>query len=130
MSKFNDFRFEGLDYQAYSNKYATMNRVSENGDKIVMRVADSHLLKTRYGWAFIIDAKHVIFLKDWNVNCNYYQNEVLFDRNYFVIKEWGYHPDFDELDTLPTFDDYKAIAQEQQDAKNAVEWAIKGSYKS
>lgn len=130
MSKFNDFRFEGLDYQAYSNKYATMKRVSENGDKIVMRVADSHLLKTRYGWAFIVDAKHVIFLKDWCVNCNYYQNEVMFDRNYFVIKEWGYHSDFDELDTLPTFDDYKAIAQVQQDANNHVEWAIKGSYKS
>ena len=55
-------------------------------------------------------------------------SEVLFNRDYFTVKEWGDWSEFGLLDKLPTFDDYKKIAEEQQ--KAVCQWAIHGSYRS
>lgn len=93
---FNDFRFSGLNYRDQSNKYFTMERVNADETKIVVRVGESHLLQTKYGYALILDCSHVVFLKNWQVSCNYFGNEVLLDKKYFEVKEWGEHYDFGE----------------------------------
>ena len=59
---FNDFRFAGLDYEDASHKYYTMNRITADETKVVVKVADAHLVETRYGYALILDYRHVQFL--------------------------------------------------------------------
>lgn len=96
MSKdFNEFRFRGLDYKEKSNKYWTMKRVSDDETKIVVKTVTDQIVKTRYGYALILDDKHVVFLKDWQVSDNYYGVEVLLTKEYFIPKEWG---NFDEYE--------------------------------
>lgn len=41
---FNNFRFENLNWHQVSNNYYSMNRVSEDEKKIVVKVADEHFL--------------------------------------------------------------------------------------
>src|SRR5690625_2402189 len=48
LSKFDQFRFEGLDVRQRSNKYYELNRVTADEKKIVIKIADSHLIQTRY----------------------------------------------------------------------------------
>lgn len=129
-TNFNDFRFEGLNYKNISNKYMTMNRISGNKDKIVVKVADSHLQKTRYGFALILDNTHVIFLKDWQVDQNYYGNEVLLNKKFFMPKEWGIWEDFFEDPEQLNWDTWMNAAIEQDsfvdedgDKLNRVHWA-------
>lgn len=90
MSKeFNEFRFGDLNFKSKSNKYWTMDRVSASENKIVVKVADSHILKTKFGYALILNAEYVVFLKDWQVDQNYYGTEVLLTKEYFIPKKWG-----------------------------------------
>lgn len=97
MKNFNEFRFEGLNHRECSNKYLTMNRTNADDTKIIVKVADSHILKTRYGYALILDWNHVVFLKDWQVDINYFGNEVLLTKEYWNVKEWGdFSDEFDE----------------------------------
>jgi hypothetical protein len=64
MISFNEFRFDGLKCREVSNKYFTMSRVSEDENKIIVKVDDSHIVKTRYGYALILNAEYVLFLKE------------------------------------------------------------------
>lgn len=86
---FNEYRFKELNYRNKSNKYFTMDRVSADETKIVVKVGDSHIIETRFGFALILDEKHVVFLKNWQVDSNYYGTEVLLTKEYFTVKEWG-----------------------------------------
>lgn len=123
MSKFNDFRFSGLSCKDQSNKYFTMNRISDNKNKIVVKTADEHLIETRYGYALILDHTHVVFLKSWQVSDNYFGIEVLLDHKYFNVKEWGEWDDFGEAEEKDmTFEYWLAAAKEQQKAGNEVRW--------
>ena len=110
---FNDFRFDGLNWRQYSNKYLTMERVSDDKNKIVVKVADEHIIQTKFGYALILDHSHVVFLKSWQVNNNYYGTEVLLTREYFNIKEWGEHEDFDEEPENLDFNTWLEAAKEQ-----------------
>lgn len=128
-ANFNDFRFEGLSYKNISNKYMTMNRVSDDKDKIVVKVADSHLQKTKYGYALILDHTHVVFLKYWQVDQNYYGNEVLLNKKYFIPKEWGEWDEFFEDPEQLEWDAWMNAAIEQdsfvdEDGRklNRVQW--------
>lgn len=87
MSDFNKFRFAGLDCKDKSNKYLTMNRVSADENKIVVKVGDAHIFKARYGYGLILDRTHLVWLKDWQVSENYYGIEVLLTKEYFNVKE-------------------------------------------
>lgn len=130
--EFNDFRFEGLDWYQQSNKYLSMNRVSEDENKVVVKVADCHLISTRFGYALILDESHVVFLKSWQVSSNYYGNEVLLQRNFFDVKEWGDFSDNfgenpDNLDFncwLETARAQDAYTDEEGDRLNVVKWEI------
>ena len=119
--KFNSYRFEGLNHRAASNKYLTMDRVSENEDKIVVKVADCHLLRTRYGYGLILDRHHVCWLKDWAVSVNWYGNEVLLDRKYFSPRGWGEFDEFDDDEESLTWDHWLQIANAQSDT-TCVRW--------
>lgn len=127
--EFNDFRFEGLEWSEQSNKYLTMKRVSKDENRIVVKVGDAHLIQTRFGYALILDRTRVIFLKDWQVSRNYYGNEILLTREYFNVKEWGEHNDFEDKDQYTNFNEWVAIAKEQDELEdedgfkaNSVKW--------
>jgi len=132
MSKkdFNEFRFAGLDYRSKSNKYLTMNRVSTDESKIVVKVSDSHIFQTKYGYGLILDRTHVVWLKDWQVNINYYGIEVLLTREYFNVKESS--KDFDEFCDEPenlTWEEWLTTAKAQDSIldedgfkANTVKW--------
>lgn len=106
-------KFEGLNYKHLSNKYLTMNRVSQDNNKIVVKFASDHLLKTKYGYALILNRTHVVFLKEWQVNISYYGIEVLLERETFNVKEWGEFSDFDDTTDLLSFDNLVEIAKQQ-----------------
>jgi hypothetical protein len=119
---FNEFRFEGLDFKPASNKYWTMKRVNADETKIVVNVGSHHLQKTKYGYALILDEKHVVFIKDWQVNQNYFGNEVIIIKKYFNVKEWGQWESFgDEPENLE-WAEWLRVAKLQQDAETVVKW--------
>ena len=105
-----------------------MNRVSNDENKIVVKVADSHLQKTKFGYALILDQNHVTFLKDWQVNQNYFGNEVLLNRDYWNPKEWGEFEDFGENPENLEWITWLEIAKEQNGTDddgikiNPVKW--------
>ena len=126
---FNEFRFAGLNYRDKSNKYFTMDRVSADKNKIVVKVADEHLLPTKYGFALILDCSHVIFIKDWQVDRNYYGNEVMLTKEYFNVKEWGDFSDFGEEPEnlkwetwLDTAKEQDSLVDEDGEKMNRVNW--------
>ena len=131
MSKdFNEFRFSGLHLEEQSNKYLTMNRVSDDENKVVVKVGTDHLLKTKYGFALILNSTHVVFLKDWQVDINYFGNEVLIDKDYWLVKQWGDFSDvFDDSEDNLKFEKWLSVAKIQQEARdkdgdkiNIVHW--------
>ena len=126
---FNEFRFAGLNYRDKSNKYFTMNRVSEDENKIVVKVADEHLLQTKYGFALILDCSHVVFVKDWQVDRNFYGNEVILTKEYFNVKEWGDFSNFGEEPEnlkwetwLETAKEQDSLVGEDGEKLNRVNW--------
>lgn len=120
---FREFLFKGLDVRSTSNKYYTCKRHNDDYTKLCIKVADSHLIPTKYGYALVLDHTRVVFLRDWQVNRNYYGNEVILDKNYFVVKEWGNHSEF-SIDDEPTgFEHWVTVAKAQADAENIVKWA-------
>ena len=136
--EFNDFRFEGLNYREASNKYYTMERVSEDETKIVVKVADSHLFKSKYGYGLILNANHVVWLKDWQVSQNYYGNEILLSKKYFIVKEYGDFAEFGYERENETFEEWLEVAKEQNAIKtdedgfktriNPVKWEKKSGH--
>ena len=124
MTNFNEFRFDGLKCREVSNKYFTMKRVSEDENKIVVKVADNHIIKTRYGYALILNAEHVLFLKEWQVDQNYYGNEVLLNKEFFIPKKWGdFSLDFEfEEDNLDWNEWLNTAIAQNNEEDNEVRW--------
>lgn len=130
--KFNEFRFKGLDWykqsMSKSSSYLRMNRVSEDGDKVVVRVADSHIKPTRYGDVQLqLDRQHAVYLKHWQVEshtdpysgANGY--EVVLDRKYFKPKETRYaNKDFSSDKSRLSFDHWRKVAESQDRSGNTV----------
>lgn len=119
---FNEYRFAGLDFKSASNKYWTMKRVNADESKIVVKVAESMLQPTRYGYALILDDKHVVFIKDWQVNINYFGCEVLLTKEYFNVKEWGTWESFGDEPQNLEWAEWLRVAKLQQDAETVVKW--------
>lgn len=120
---FNDFRFSGLNYNSISNNYYSMKRVNEEENKIVIKVGDAHLIETKFGYALILNYDHVVFLKEWQVDKNYFGNEVILTKEYFIPKKWGEHTEFTDEEENLKFDTWLKVAKEQQDFGNIVKWA-------
>lgn len=124
MTSFNEFRFDGLKCREVSNKYFTMSRVSEDENKIIVKVNDSHIVKTRYGYALILNAEYVLFLKEWQVDQNYYGNEVLLNKEFFIPKKWGnFSLDFEfEEDNLDWNEWLNTAIAQNNEEDNEVRW--------
>lgn len=108
-----------------------MDRVSDDENKIVVKVSPDNLIETKYGYALILDYSHVVFLKFWQVSNNYYGTEVLLAREFFNVKEWGEHEDFVEDEKNLNFDRWLEAAKAQDsltdedgDRINIVRWEI------
>ena len=110
---FKEWLFDGMNVKDKSNKYLTCDRVNADETKIIVRVADSHLIPTRYGWALILDYSHVVFLKDWAVDQNYFGNEVMLTKQYFNVKEWGAHEEFGDDEDNLKWETWLNVAKEQ-----------------
>lgn len=120
--KYLESKFPGLNAREQSDKYWTCDRVSSDKNTIIVKVADSHLLPTKYGYALILDTTHVVFLKDWQVNRNYYGNEVMLNKDYFIVKEWGQFLEFEKDEDNLKFETWRKAAFHQQNAKTKVYW--------
>lgn len=113
--------FDGLHVERKSNKYLTMDRVSKDGEKIVVNVAGEHLRKTPYGQALILDDNHVVYLKDFNVSINYFGNEVMLNKKYWKVTERpGYSNEFGENKANYSFSTWAKAAKAQK--KTKVMW--------
>lgn len=123
LSDFNEFRFDGLEPRTASNKYYTMNRVSEDGERIVVKVADSHLFKSPYGYGLTLDKDHVVWLKNWAVSQNWYGNEVMLTKQYFNVKaSKRSNANFDSEPQNLSFEHWRDVAYAQQKAGTYVRW--------
>lgn len=101
-----------------------MSRVSEDENKIIVKVDDSHIVKTRYGYALILNAEYVLFLKEWQVDQNYYGNEVLLNKEFFIPKKWGdFSLDFEfEEDNLDWNEWLNTAIAQNNEEDNEVRW--------
>ena len=130
--KFNEFRYGGLDWWkeslSKSSGYLHMNRVSEDGDKIVVRVSDEHVKSTRYGNIQLqLDSQHVVYLKQWQVESHTepYKGasgfEVVLDRKYFNPKQTKVtNQSFSNNKAALSFDHWKSVALKQEKSGNSV----------
>lgn len=125
---FNEFRFNGLNFRQETNKYMTMNRVSADKNKIVVKTGANHLFKSRYGYGLIVDEHSVVWLKEWQVNSNWYTEEddsveIVLDRKFWKVVKFGdFWDGFGKNDT--DFDFWLECAEVQQKAENKVKWEI------
>lgn len=117
---FNDYRFAGLEYESASNKYYTMNRISKDESRIVVKVGASHLIETKFGYALILNHDYVVFLKDWQVNQSFYGNEVIIDKKYWLPKQWGCHENFGYDEENLIFENWLKTAKLQQSYKDEL----------
>ncbi len=135
--EFQNYRFEGLNWNKASNKYYSVEQYNKNSDNAIIRVSDDHLIKTQYGYGFKTDADNVVWLKDWQVNQNYFGNYVLANKKYWKESKSKYSDnnllsyDKSSPNRLDSFEKVKALAKEQSEHKESgrVRWEIKGSGK-
>lgn len=130
--KFNEFRFAGLDWYkqstSKSSSYIHMNRVSEDGDKIVVRVDESHIKATRYGNVQLqLDKQHAVYLKQWQVESHTepYKGangfEVVLDKKFFTPKETKYADNnFLSDKSRLSFSHWRKVAEKQDRSGNTV----------
>lgn len=123
VSEFDKKILDGLEPRGKSNQYITANRVSADGKKIIVKVADAHLRKSKFGYILILDRNHVVFLKEWQVSKNYFGNEVLLNKDYWIVKEFGDFSDefFEEKQNLE-FEEWLNTAKLQEEHENYVTW--------
>lgn len=112
---FNEFRFSGLKPRQVGKYEVELDRVSADKEKCVERIAISHLYETKYGYALILNDKQVVFLKSWQVE-NKASVEVILNKKYFKVCDWGEFPDFLGADEKNTnFEHWVEIAEAQQE---------------
>ena len=123
-TEYSQKRFPTLNGKDLSNKYWTMDRVSKDGNEIVVHVADEHVVPTKYGAALILDADNVVFIKNWQYDKNYYGTEVRLNKQYWKVSKWGDHSDlFGTGDGKNhEFSDWVKVAKAQTKADNFVHW--------
>ena len=127
---FDLFRFKGLEPKIASNKYLHMNRVSADKSKIVVRFGTAHIFRTEYGFGFIVGQNHIVWLKNWQVDFNWYADafdacEIVLDKQFYNPKEAN--KPFDEISVdnelgYYTWDELVEIAEEQDKAQDGVKW--------
>jgi len=130
---FNKFRFDGMNFKVHTIKYVTMDRVNADATKLCVKVDPTLVFKTKYGYGVHLNEKHVLFLKDWQVDMNIYGCEILLNKEFFTPKEFGFDRRYsgEKWDKLLKWDTWVRIAT-IQDSKidedgvklNEVKWMI------
>lgn len=92
-----------------------MDRVAFDESKIVLRVPDERLIKTKYGYAFILNYHYAVFLKEWQVNKNNFGIEVVLNKDYFLPKTFGCHPQFSGCFDNLKWENWVSLAKEQSE---------------
>lgn len=126
MSKFDaEYTYKGFGSRQIikdSNKYSRLegSHVSKDGNNAVLNIGSSHIFQTKYGYGVIVDAKHTVFVKPWQVwgtnraNGGYVVN---FNRQYYNVKKYGDHSaNFAQggKDALTNFDKVVKMAKQQE----------------
>jgi hypothetical protein len=120
-----DVQFKGFEIKEQSNKYfTTTSRVTEDKERIIVNIDEEHLIKTKFGYALILDNKNVVFVKEWQVEIAGLGCEVILDKNYFNVKKWGNHEEFDNDVEALEFEYWLKIVEEQ---KNMPSWRYRKS---
>lgn len=105
-----------------------MNRVSEDGNKVVVRVDESHIRSTKYGNVQLqLDKQHAVYLKQWQVepHTDPYKGqngfEVVLDKKYFTPKQTRYaNKDFPSDESRLSFGHWRKVAEKQDRSGNTV----------
>lgn len=117
-TEFYNFVFDGLGWIQHSNKYLEIGkRVSDDKSKIVVRVGDNHLIKAPFGYGLVLDRKHIVFLKYWQVSKSVYGNEVVLTKQYFIVKEWGDFDQFCDIKENLNWETWVKVAEEQEEKR-------------
>lgn len=82
-SVINSYRFDGLHCRSSGKGYYTMQRVSDDKDKIVLLVNAGQILKTARGYFFYLDYDTVIILEDWQLSKNINGYDIILFKNDF-----------------------------------------------
>ena len=123
MSRFDaDYKYKGFgseQIQKNSNKYDELkgSHVSKDGNNAVVKIGESHVFKTQYGWGVAIDNTHTVFVKDWQVwgrDREFGAYVINFNRQYYNAKKWGNRDEFGSGLKLNKFDDVVKLAKLQE----------------
>lgn len=117
--------FNGMEVKDESNNYVRVNRVSDDGDKIIVNVSEEHLFNTRYGKGLILDENHVLWINNWQVNNNFRAkgNEIVLDKKYFKpVDSTRSFDNFTENEDLLQWKTWVKLAKDQQKARGGAFW--------
>lgn len=83
--QFDNFRFSGLNYSMINAKTFTMDRVSADENKIVVRVSKNSVrfIKSKKRYKMMLNQTHCLYFKPWQVSILGDYAEILMNRNYF-----------------------------------------------
>ncbi len=129
MSDFDmNYKYKGFieeQFKPTSRKFMklTGHHVSPDENNAVIVVGDNNIFKTPYGYAIILNAEHVVFVKDWQVwgmtrNGDYIIN---LNREFYKVKEWGDFSEnfgYEKDNLLFTFEGVLTVAREQEASYN------------
>lgn len=119
---FNAWRFDGIKMRNRSNKYLEGDqRVSLDGNKIIVNINSDQVKPTMYGYMLILDKEHIMWLKDWQVSDTSYGTEVILNKQYFNPKVSKYtHEDYADEPSNLKWETWKKAAEEQEKRKAAI----------
>ena len=133
---FDDYRFGSLGHTEVSNNYITCNRIPTDPNEFgrcCVRVGKDHIFKSKYGYGLRLDAKHVVWLKEWQVSIGYardyvenengelvatnddYAIEVILNRGYFKVKEYKEDNNFSDNPEALKWKYWFLAAKDQQE---------------
>lgn len=124
MSRFDaDYTYKGFGSEQMlkaTNTYTSFlgSHVSKDKNNAVVLVDSMQVMKTKYGYGVVVDDKHTVFVKDWQVWGRNAENKhvvINFNRQYYNVKEWGnYSESWRKKSNLKTFDDVVKLARKQE----------------
>ena len=121
-NSFNEFRFGGLNFETLEDKSLTMDRVSEDESRVVIRMHEDHLFVSKFGFGLYLDTTNGVWLKKWQASVNKDKTEVMLSKDFFKVTQFPVDDDLTENGEIKTWDDVLALARKQQDEGLKVTW--------
>lgn len=131
---FDAYRFGDMRPSRPSNKYYEVDRINKSGDKIIVTVPNDRVFQTKYGYGLVLNADHVLWLKNWQVGQAKYfngsgydvQTNVLLQKQYFNPQKSNYErSDYSYEAKNLTWKEWESVAKAR--ARNGrTTWKIDG----